>query len=355
MVDPLTQEKRRNRGSRPGAGRAARTASAADGCASCGASPVPQASFCHRCGAPLADRPADTWTTRRLWIVASAAAALSIAVAVLTMSFLVGSDRGAPTPATVAGAAQRAASKVDLSKMDPREAADRLFNRVMSAKESGDMQEATRFAPMAVQAYGRVAALDADARYHLGLLHLVLGDLDAVRGQIEALMQQVPGHLLALLLEHDVAVRAGDHAAAARAVAAFVASDKVESVAARPEYQAHQGTIARFRAANAVPGGVSAVASGAAPASDDAALFERRCSACHGIEAAGTDKGPPLVHRIYEPGHHGDQAFYRAVREGVRSHHWPFGDMAPVPGVSEDEIARIVAYVRKLQRANGIQ
>ena len=61
------------------------------------------------------------------------------------------------------------------------------------------------------------------------------------------------------------------------------------------------------------------------------------------------------MHRIYEPGHHADQAFYRAVREGVRSHHWPFGDMAPIPGVPDDEIARIIAFVRTLQRANGIQ
>ena len=68
----------------------------------------------------------------------------------------------------------------------------------------------------------------------------------------------------------------------------------------------------------------------------------------------GTAQGPPLVHRVYEPGHHPDAAFYRAVEFGVMSHHWEFGNMAPVPGVSKADVAKIVAYVRELQRADGI-
>ena len=71
--------------------------------------------------------------------------------------------------------------------------------------------------------------------------------------------------------------------------------------------------------------------------------------------AAGSDKGPPLVHKIYEPSHHGEESFYLAVRQGVRSHHWPFGDMPPVDGLSDDEVGRIIAYVRELQRAAGIR
>ena len=64
--------------------------------------------------------------------------------------------------------------------------------------------------------------------------------------------------------------------------------------------------------------------------------------------------GPPLVHVIYEPSHHGDAAFVLAVRPGVRAHHWPFGNMLPVEGVSDRAVADIIAYVRALQRANGI-
>jgi mono/diheme cytochrome c family protein len=84
--------------------------------------------------------------------------------------------------------------------------------------------------------------------------------------------------------------------------------------------------------------------------------FARSCASCHGADADGRDGvGPPLVHKIYEPGHHADGAFYLAVAQGVRQHHWTFGNMPPVTGVSPDEIARIVAYVRTLQRANGIE
>lgn len=83
-------------------------------------------------------------------------------------------------------------------------------------------------------------------------------------------------------------------------------------------------------------------------------VFDSVCAACHGLNAAGTDKGPPLVHDIYNPGHHADEAFFRAVRYGARQHHWPFGDMPPQPQVSDDQVSAIVRYVRELQQANGI-
>lgn len=84
-------------------------------------------------------------------------------------------------------------------------------------------------------------------------------------------------------------------------------------------------------------------------------LFNKNCSSCHGINAAGKNGiAPPLVHIIYEPGHHGDVAFLLAAKNGVRAHHWPFGNMPPVEGVSEQDVAQITAYVRALQRNNGI-
>lgn len=84
--------------------------------------------------------------------------------------------------------------------------------------------------------------------------------------------------------------------------------------------------------------------------------FNAVCASCHGANAAGQDGvAPPLVHRIYEPGHHGDRAFALAARNGVRAHHWPFGDMPPVEQrLTDAELGAIVAYVRELQRANGI-
>lgn len=84
--------------------------------------------------------------------------------------------------------------------------------------------------------------------------------------------------------------------------------------------------------------------------------FNANCASCHGVNAAGQyGVAPPLIHKIYEPNHHGDMAFVLAAKRGVRQHHWNFGSMPPVPNVAETEIASIVAYVRKLQRANGIR
>jgi mono/diheme cytochrome c family protein len=82
--------------------------------------------------------------------------------------------------------------------------------------------------------------------------------------------------------------------------------------------------------------------------------FDAACAACHGPNAAGTNKGPPFVHDIYNPGHHSDEAFFLAAKNGVKQHHWPYGDMPPQPQVTLDQVAAIVRYVRELQLANGI-
>jgi mono/diheme cytochrome c family protein len=83
-------------------------------------------------------------------------------------------------------------------------------------------------------------------------------------------------------------------------------------------------------------------------------FYDTTCAACHGVDAAGTENGPPFVHPTYNPGHHADEAFYRAVRQGVSAHHWRFGDMPPQPDVTDQQVGGIINYVRELQRANGI-
>ncbi len=84
------------------------------------------------------------------------------------------------------------------------------------------------------------------------------------------------------------------------------------------------------------------------------ATFNAHCAKCHGPRATGTDLGPPLVHKIYEPSHHGDAAFYRAAANGVRAHHWNFGNMPNVEGVSPEDVGHVVQYIRWLQRQAGI-
>lgn len=105
--------------------------------------------------------------------------------------------------------------------------------------------------------------------------------------------------------------------------------------------------------------------SGPMPASDPFAdegdavageiAFNGTCAVCHGPGAVGTDEGPTFLDPIYRPGHHADGAFLVAVRRGVRQHHWPFGDMPPQEGLTDQDINDIVAYVRQLQTEAGIR
>jgi mono/diheme cytochrome c family protein len=85
-------------------------------------------------------------------------------------------------------------------------------------------------------------------------------------------------------------------------------------------------------------------------------LFSKSCAVCHGQNAVGRgDIAPSLVQQTYRPIQHADAAFVFAVRDGVRAHHWKFGNMPKVAGVTEEDIGKITAYIRALQRANGIQ
>lgn len=86
-----------------------------------------------------------------------------------------------------------------------------------------------------------------------------------------------------------------------------------------------------------------------------AKVFAARCATCHGEAGAGhSAKGPPLIYKIYEPSHHGDVAFLLAAEAGVRAHHWDFGNMPAVNGITRGEVAMVVDYIRQVQRANGI-
>lgn len=83
--------------------------------------------------------------------------------------------------------------------------------------------------------------------------------------------------------------------------------------------------------------------------------FDTKCSSCHGENAVGKNGvAPPLIHKIYEPSHHGDESFQRAVAMGVRAHHWKFGNMPAIDGLTRADVKAITEYVRELQRYNNI-
>lgn len=87
-----------------------------------------------------------------------------------------------------------------------------------------------------------------------------------------------------------------------------------------------------------------------------AVLFTENCAVCHGANAAGQQGvAPPLVHKVYRNRSHADYSFVLAVQNGVRAHHWGFGNMPKIEGLTQDEVLLIAAYVRALQEANGIE
>ena len=84
-------------------------------------------------------------------------------------------------------------------------------------------------------------------------------------------------------------------------------------------------------------------------------LYAANCAQCHGDDLRGTDRGPSHLSEVYEPGHHGDGAFLIAVQAGVPAHHWSFGYMPPVEGLSPENVEAIVAFVREQQRLHGFE
>lgn len=104
-------------------------------------------------------------------------------------------------------------------------------------------------------------------------------------------------------------------------------------------------------------GGDDADSDAAAPSSesDGEALYLQSCAGCHGADSRGTNLGPSHLSIVYEPNHHPDEAFRRAIAQGVVSHHWNFGNMAPIPGLSDAEVEAIIEHVRARQAEEGFE
>ena len=83
-------------------------------------------------------------------------------------------------------------------------------------------------------------------------------------------------------------------------------------------------------------------------------LYQANCAICHGKWIEGTKQGPPLFHPYYKPSHHGDPAFYRAALKGVFEHHWKFGAMPAIKGVTKKDMDSVVPFIRWLQKEKGL-
>jgi hypothetical protein len=232
-------------------------------CADCGAAiaatcrgckePLPVgARFCTHCGVAVggetAAAPAPVGARGLLpWAVAG------VAVLALAAFVVVPRMRAGGEPAVMSADAPFArtggdASQVDLSSMTPREAADRLFNRVMEGMAGGDTAEARAFIPMAVQAYALVQDNDADLHYHLATLHLANDDPAAARISADAILAADPNHLFGLHTAARARVDQGDADAARPYYQRFLDAYTVEVARDLPEYRDHARIIPVMRA-----------------------------------------------------------------------------------------------------------
>jgi len=88
---------------------------------------------------------------------------------------------------------------------------------------------------------------------------------------------------------------------------------------------------------------------------DGKELYQANCASCHGADLRGTSKGPSHLSKVYEPGHHSDEGFRLAIKNGAQQHHWNFGNMPAIPRITDSEIDSIISYVRVQQQEQGLE
>ncbi len=214
-------------------------------CGKCGAKLPSRAKFCAECGAPVAgaNRPGVPGarppgrSDRMAWYAAGVAVLALLVVIVVVVARKSGPPAAAEAGSTGSGPIQ---ATTDLSKLTPRQSADMLFNKIMTLHEAGKTDSVNFFAPMALQAYAMLGTdLDADARLHLGLVELAIGQPDPAAAQGDTILRGAPKHLFGWLLEARAAQEANDTTAMRRSLRTFVQNYQAERARNLPEYTEH--------------------------------------------------------------------------------------------------------------------
>ena len=215
------------------------------------------AAYCGECGNAVAPRPSKPASARLPWIL-SAVALVAFSIVLARLVQLGSVERvgdmtvtgGLPTPAgqVEPASGSRMPSMEELSSMTPREAADRLFERAMREREGGNDERAAFFLDMGLQAYDAVppSEIDADARFHMGLMQLLLEDSVSARRSAVAILDGESDNLLGLILSARVADFTGDTGAAdAYRASLRHAVDAAGGIPDRAEYESHRPLIER--------------------------------------------------------------------------------------------------------------
>ncbi len=214
-------------------------------CRACGATMPPGMRFCGICGVPAHGGPGVAPAVPGSspgWYLAGTA----LVVVAVAFVLVLRSQGGPPPPAAAPGATPAAAPPPlpDLSTMTPRERFDRLYERVMTASQTGDQATVTTFTPMALGAYAQLDTIDADARYHLSMLELHQGGVEVARAQADTILRTDPGHLLGYVVAAAVARWTQNDAELARIYRDFLSRYDAEIAVGRPGYVEHAAMLA---------------------------------------------------------------------------------------------------------------
>jgi hypothetical protein len=191
------------------------------------------------------------------WVAGVFFVALMVIVALPIIRSEPGPDVGTEPTAPTAGA-PGTGTPPDISQMTPREAADRLFNRVLMADESGDRAQVAQFAPMALQAYEMSQPLDLDGRFHVAMIQKAVGDTAAAVATAQGILAESPDYLLALSAVAEAAKARGDTVTARENYAHFLRVYDAERAKQLEEYEIHRVILDQARQnAVAATGGTS--------------------------------------------------------------------------------------------------
>ena len=218
-------------------------------CPSCSTENPQGRRFCGGCGSPLQRAPQNPAAAgagisqdgRAAWYMAGAL--LVVLLSVGGWSLLSdGNAAGAPSagfPAAQPGALGPAPN-IDLTAMTPREAADRLFNRVMGALAQRDTMEVINFLPMAIDAYEIARPLDLDGLFHLSLLQRAGMRYEEALATAQEALDEDPDHLLNLSAAAEAARELGlDDLAAQYFSHVLEVWEDERARTDRPEYDEH--------------------------------------------------------------------------------------------------------------------
>lgn len=155
-----------------------------------------------------------------------------------------GSANALPTSA-IDGPARGAGAAPDIANLSPSEQASRLYVRIMTYAENGQVDSVAFFEPMALGAHEMLTSPTLDERYHFGRIAEVVGNDTIARAQADTILAAQPNSLLGLLLASRAARMVNDDAAAAGYDRRFLAVLESELATNNQDYTLHRTEIDR--------------------------------------------------------------------------------------------------------------